>query len=118
MKKDFTLEIAADNNFSILNRIVNVLNRRRVRIKKLLAYEAVNDFHKGLAVLLVHTSDEMMEKVKNQLEKLIEVEQAIYHPSSNQYGELVSKHNELSLRNPNPNSNSLKNKLINNSTNQ
>jgi (p)ppGpp synthase/HD superfamily hydrolase len=44
MKQDFTLEIAADNNFSILNRIVNVLNRRRVRIKKLMAHENEDDF--------------------------------------------------------------------------
>lgn len=33
MKQDYTLELVAENNFSILNRIVNVLNRRRVRIK-------------------------------------------------------------------------------------
>lgn len=78
MKQDYTLEIAADNNFSILNRIVNVLNRRRVRIKKLLAHEDEDDFRRGGAVLLLHTSEEMMLKVKYQMEKLIEVERADY----------------------------------------
>ena len=44
MKQEFTLELVADNNFSVLNRIINILNRRRVRIKKLMAHENENDF--------------------------------------------------------------------------
>ncbi len=88
MKQDFTLEIAADNNFSILNRIVNVLNRRRVRIKKLFAHENETDFRKGGAVLLLHTTPDLMEKVKHQLEKLIEVEYAIYSDGNEKYLEL------------------------------
>lgn len=78
MKKDYTLEIVADNNFSILNRIVNVLNRRRIRIKKLSAHEMEDDFRRGGAVLLLHTTEEVMRKVKHQMEKLIEVECAEY----------------------------------------
>ncbi len=76
MKSDFIIHIAADNNFSILNRIINVLNRRRVRIKKLLAHEDEFDFRRGGATLWVYTTSEMAEKVKQQLEKLIEVEEA------------------------------------------
>jgi len=91
MKQDFTLEIAADNNFSVLNRIVNVLNRRRVRIKKLMAHENEADFQKGGAVLLLHTTPDLMEKVKHQLEKLIEVEYANYTNGSDQYFELIEK---------------------------
>jgi acetolactate synthase small subunit len=91
MKQDFTLEIASDNNFSILNRIVNVLNRRRVRIKKLIAHENEDDFRKGGAVLLLHTTPDLMEKVKHQLEKLIEVEYAKYSIGSEQYLELSEK---------------------------
>ncbi len=82
MKQNFTLEIHSDNNFSILNRIVNVLNRRRVRIKKLIAHENEEDFTRGGAILLVYTTSDMMEKVIHQLEKLIEVEQASYYPGS------------------------------------
>jgi len=78
MKQEFTFEIVADNSFSILNRIVNVLNRRRVRIKKLIAFENETDFRKGDAILLLYTTHDMMEKVKHQLEKLIEVEYANY----------------------------------------
>ena len=95
MKQDFTLEIHSDNNFSVLNRIVNILNRRRVRIKKLIAHEEESDFRRGVAVLLLFTTADMMEKVKHQLEKLIEVEQAVYCEGSNLYGELSSKHSEV-----------------------
>lgn len=92
MKQEFTLEIAADNNFSILNRIVNVLNRRRIRIKKMFAHENEDDFRRGGAILLLYTTDDMMEKIKNQLEKLIEVEQATYTAGSHLYFEL-NEHN-------------------------
>jgi acetolactate synthase small subunit len=78
MKEDYTLEIIADNNFSILNRIVNVLNRRRVRIKKLVAHELEDDYRRGGALLLLYTTPELIEKVRLQLEKLIEVESAVY----------------------------------------
>lgn len=79
MKTDFILEVLADNNFSVLNRMINVLNRRRVRIKKLIAHENEEDFRKGGATMLLHTTPEMIEKVKHQIEKLIEVESAVYY---------------------------------------
>lgn len=72
-KQEYTIEVAADNNFSVLNRIINILNRRRVRIKKLMGYEDENDFRRGGVLLLVYTTDDLVEKVKCQLEKLIEV---------------------------------------------
>ncbi len=92
MKSDFTLEILSDNNFSILNRIINVLNRRRIRIKKLSAMEVEDDFRQGIAVLIIYTTTDMMEKVKHQLEKLIEVEKATYYPSTEVYYELSGKY--------------------------
>lgn len=94
MKQNFTLQITSDNNFSILNRIVNVLNRRRVRIKKLIAHENEEDFMRGGAVLLVYTTSDMMEKIKHQLEKLIEVEQANYFAGSDLYFELSDQTNK------------------------
>lgn len=94
MKQNFTLQITADNNFSILNRIVNVLNRRRVRIKKLIAHENEEDFMKGDAILLVYTTADLMEKIKHQLEKLIEVEHANYFAGSEVYFELSNRSNK------------------------
>lgn len=99
MKRDYTMEIAADNNFSILNRIVNVLNRRRVRIKKLVAHELEGDVYRGGAILLLHTTSEMMEKVKHQIEKLIEVESAIYFEGSELFYELNEKNNKQAILN-------------------
>jgi acetolactate synthase small subunit len=92
MKTDFTLEILADNNFSILNRIINVLNRRRVRIRKLSAMEVEEDFRQGVAVFILYSTPEMMEKCKHQLEKLIEVEKAVYYPGSEMFYELGEKY--------------------------
>lgn len=93
MKQDFTLEIAADNNFSILNRIVNVLNRRRVRIKRLIAHENEDDFRRGGAILWLYTTTDLMEKIKHQLEKLIEVESANYTEGSELFIELSERSN-------------------------
>ena len=94
MKQDFTLEIKADNNFSILNRIVNVLNRRRVRIKKLQAYENDGDFRRGGALVLLHTTSDLIEKVKHQLEKCIEIEAAEYTEGSELFYELSERNNK------------------------
>ena len=79
MKHDLTMHLIADNNFSVLNRIINILNRRRVRIKKLTAHENEEDFRRGGVTMVVHTTTDMAEKVKVQLEKLIEVEEVRYH---------------------------------------
>lgn len=88
MKQDFTMELTSDNNFSVLNRIINILNRRRVRVKKLMAHEDEDDFRRGGVVMLLYTTHDMIEKVKVQLEKLIEVEEVKYHEGSNAYFEL------------------------------
>jgi acetolactate synthase small subunit len=92
-KEEYTLEVAADNNFSILNRIVNVLNRRRVRIKKLIAHENENDFRRGGAIILVYTTADLVEKVKHQLEKCVEVESATYYEGNAMYYELSERNN-------------------------
>src|SRR5688500_8712633 len=94
MKQNFTLQITSDNNFSILNRIVNVLNRRRVRIRKLIAHENEDDFLRGGEILLVYTKPDLMEKIKHQLEKLIEIEEAKYYEGSELYFELSKQNNK------------------------
>ena len=87
MKQDFTMELSSDNNFSILNRIINILNRRRVRIKKLMAHENEDDFRRGGVIMLLYTTHDTAEKVKVQLEKLIEVDKVSYQ-EGNTYQEL------------------------------
>ncbi len=91
MKQDFTLELTADNNFSVLNRIINILNRRRVRIKKMMAHENENDFLRGGVIMLLFTTPDLMEKVVAQLEKLIEVDSVKVYYGNNDYVELSEK---------------------------
>jgi acetolactate synthase regulatory subunit len=91
MKEEFTLTLNADNNFSVLNRIINVLNRRRVRIKKLMAYENENDFKQGGVVMLLFTTSDLIEKVQLQLEKLIEVEEVKVFGGNQMYYELSER---------------------------
>jgi acetolactate synthase small subunit len=91
VKQDFTIEITSDNNFSVLNRIINILNRRRVRIKKLMAHEKEGDISRGAAILLLYTTADMIEKVKVQLEKLIEVEEVNCFEGNNAYIEFSER---------------------------
>jgi acetolactate synthase regulatory subunit len=91
MKQDFTLELTADNNFSVLNRIINILNRRRVRIKKMMAHENENDFRRGGVIMLLFTTPDLMEKVIAQLEKLIEVDSVKVYQGNSEYFELSEK---------------------------
>ena len=91
MKQDFTLELMADNNFSVLNRIINILNRRRVRIKKMMAHENENDFRRGGVIMLLFTTPDLMEKIVAQLEKLIEVDSVKVYQGNNEYFELSEK---------------------------
>ena len=74
MTQDFTLDVFSDNGFNILNRMINICNRRRVRIKSLNAFEFEEDPRKGAACFVLHTTFEMAYKVQQQIEKLIEVE--------------------------------------------
>ena len=74
MTQDFTLDVFSDNGFNILNRMINICNRRRVRIKSLNAFEFEDDIRKGAACFVLHTTHEMAYKVQQQIEKLIEVE--------------------------------------------
>ena len=91
MKQDYTLELTADNNFSVLNRIINILNRRRIRIKKMMAHENENDFRRGGVIMLLFTTPDLMEKVVVQLEKLIEVDSVKVYTGHNDYSELSEK---------------------------
>jgi acetolactate synthase regulatory subunit len=91
MKQDYTLELTADNNFSVLNRIINILNRRRVRIKKLMAHENENDFRRGGVIMLLFTTPDLIDKITVQLEKLIEVDSVKVYQGNSEYFELSEK---------------------------
>ena len=85
MTKDFTLDVFSDNGFNILNRMINICNRRRVRIKSLNAFEFEEDARKGAACFVLHTTFEMAYKVQQQIEKLIEVEKTNLEEAKDSY---------------------------------
>lgn len=91
MKEEFTLELEADNNFSVLNRIINILNRRRVRVKRMMAHEDEDNFKRGGVILLLFTTADMMDRVKDQLEKLIEVDFVAFQRGAARYIELSER---------------------------
>ena len=91
MKQDYTIVLEADNNFSVLNRIINILNRRRVRIKKMMAHENETDFRRGGVIMLLHTTADMMDRVKDQLEKLIEMDKVVFYEGSTKYEDLIER---------------------------
>ncbi len=88
MEQYFTLEITADSNFSVLPRVINIFARRRVAIKKLLAYENEHDFSKGVVIILLFTTSDRIEKISLQIDKLIEVENVRSHQGNHLYFEL------------------------------
>ncbi|QOR76080.1 MAG: hypothetical protein IMW88_00390 [Thermoflavifilum sp.] len=78
MKKDFSFIVYADNSFGILNRMINAFNRRRIRIRTLMASEDEQNPHTGSAGFILYTTEDMMRKVKPQIEKFIEVDHTHY----------------------------------------
>ena len=50
-----------------------------------MAHENEDDFRRGGMVLLLFTTADLMEKVKLQLEKLIEVDEVIVHEGNSAY---------------------------------
>ncbi|GAC1379250.1 MAG: hypothetical protein NVSMB45_01170 [Ginsengibacter sp.] len=91
MNKDFTLDVYSDNGFNILNRMINICNRRRVRIKSLTAFEFEENIYKGAATFVLFTTHEMAVKVQQQIDKLIEVEKSNLIEGENAYHQMGRK---------------------------
>lgn len=84
MKKDFTLTVVAYNNFNLLNRMINICNRRRVRIKKMVVFEHANP-QTGEASFILYDTEDMLIKVRRQMEKLIEVAETRLHEGTDAF---------------------------------
>ena len=91
MTKDYTLDVFSDNGFNILNRMINICNRRRVRIKSLSAFEFEQNIYEGAACFVLHTTFEMAFKVQQQIDKLIEVDRTLLTEGENAYHKVGRK---------------------------
>lgn len=78
MQKTFTVSVFTENNIGILNRITIIFTRRHLNIDSITASESeVKGVHRYTIVLRAYR--EQIEKVKGQIEKLIDVLKVFVH---------------------------------------
>jgi acetolactate synthase-1/3 small subunit len=70
MKKIF--KITVENQPGVLYRLVNVFYKRKINISAVNAFETKNKSYSQV-LITVEVDPEMMEKIKKQIEKIVEV---------------------------------------------
>lgn len=81
MEQEFTITAFSENHIGLLNRITIIFTRRNVNIESLTVSESsIHGIHKF--TIVVKAAKEKVEKVVKQIEKLVEVLKAFYHPDS------------------------------------
>jgi acetolactate synthase I/III small subunit len=80
MKKEFTISIFTEDHIGILGQITIILTRRQINIDSLTASESAV---KGvfLLTIVVKATNEMIQKVARQMEKLVDVLKVFAHTS-------------------------------------
>ena len=72
MKQEFTISIYSENHIGLLSQVSTVFTRRNVNIESITSSEsAIHGIHK--ITIVVFTTREQVEKVRGQLDKLIDV---------------------------------------------
>lgn len=80
MKQEFTISLFTEDHIGILGQITIILTRRQINIDSITASESAV---KGIQLLtiVVKTSNEMVQKVARQMEKLVDVMKVFVHTS-------------------------------------
>lgn len=79
MTQKYTITAFSENHIGLLNRITIIFTRRQVNIHSLtVSQSAIKGIHKF--TIVVNETKEKVEKVVKQIEKLVEVLKAFYHP--------------------------------------
>lgn len=90
MKETYTITAFSENHIGLLNRITIIFTRRQVNIESLtVSQSSIPGIHKF--TIVVNEDLQKVEKVVKQIDKLVEVLKAFYHPES----EVV--HQEIAL---------------------
>jgi acetolactate synthase I/III small subunit len=78
--KEFTISLFTEDHIGILNQITIILTRRQINIDSITASESAV---KGVQLLtiVVRTTNEMVQKVARQMEKLVDVLKVFVHTS-------------------------------------
>ena len=80
MKEEFTISLFTEDHIGILGQITIILTRRQINIDSFTASEsAVKGVY--LLTIVVKTTNEMIQKVSRQMEKLIDVLKVFVHTS-------------------------------------
>ncbi|HLN21337.1 MAG TPA: acetolactate synthase small subunit [Bacteroidales bacterium] len=80
MKQEFTISVFTENHIGIVNQLTIILTRRQINVENLTASEsAVKGVH--LIVLVVKTTNELVQKVAKQMEKIVDVLKVFVHTS-------------------------------------
>jgi acetolactate synthase I/III small subunit len=75
----YTITAFSENHIGLLNRITIIFTRRHVNIESLTVSESsIKGIHKF--TIVVNETQEKVEKVVKQIDKLVEVLRAFYHP--------------------------------------
>jgi acetolactate synthase-1/3 small subunit len=80
MKQEFTISLFTEDHIGILGQITIILTRRQINIDSITASESAV---KGVQLLtiVVRTTNEMIQKVARQMEKLVDVMKVFVHTS-------------------------------------
>jgi acetolactate synthase-1/3 small subunit len=78
MEQEYTITAFSENSIGLLNRITIIFTRRQVNIESLtVSQSSLPGIHKF--TIVIKATQEKVEKVTKQIEKLVEVLKAFYH---------------------------------------
>jgi len=78
MKQEFTISLFTEDHIGILGQITIILTRRQINIDSVTASESAVTGVQLLTIVVI-TTDEMIQKVARQMEKLVDVMKVFVH---------------------------------------
>ncbi|MBO3697103.1 acetolactate synthase small subunit [Roseivirga sp. E12] len=78
MVKSFTISIFTENSIGLLHRITSIFTKRHLSIQSLNTSESETE-NVFRFTIVVNAEEELVQKIVKQIEKQIEVLQAVYH---------------------------------------
>lgn len=80
MEKEFTVNVFSENHKGLLNRLTQVFTRRNLNIESLTVSEShIQGIH--CFTIVINTTEELVRKVVQQIEKLVDVLKAFFYTS-------------------------------------
>lgn len=81
MKKQFTISVFTANKAGLLNRVTIIFTRRKINIDSIAASESeIENVYRY--TIVINETEELTQKVVNQLEKQVDIYKAFYHDNS------------------------------------